>query len=133
MVIAHLDMPLSFERAAEIDAYHVWNLYGLGVEFASEGNYGSALAKFAECVQVKPSFMPARLQLAAIYYDQGNYPAAVSEYQNAIDGCRRDDELLPDLYFGLGDAYRAQGQVSLAILAYRRAINALTPLAAGQT
>lgn len=133
MVITHLEMPLSLERAAEIGPDNVWTLYGLGVAFASKGNYGSAIPRFVECVGINPRFMPARLQLAAIYYEQGNYSAAALEYQNAIETCRCDDELLPDLYFGLGDAYRAQAEYPLALAAYHRAIDALTPLSAGQT
>lgn len=132
MVIAHLEMPLSLERAAEMDTDNVWTPYGLGVAFARKGSYGSAIASFVECIEINPRFMPALLQLAAIYYEQGNYAAAVSEYQTAIDTCRANDDLIPDLYFGLGDAYRAQGEFALALAAYERAIHELTPLSAGQ-
>lgn len=132
MVIAHLEIPLSLERAAELDTNNIWTPYGLGVAFARKGSYGAAIASFVECIEINPRFMPALLQLAAIYYEQGNYTAAVSEYQTAIDACRADDDLLPDLYFGLGDAYRAQGEYAFALAAYQRAIRALTPLSPGQ-
>jgi tetratricopeptide (TPR) repeat protein len=119
------DPSLSFQRAVEIDPDNVWSYYGLGVVCGRKGNYAAAVAKFIECVEINPRFMPARLQLAAIYYEQGNYRAAVSEYQRAIEICRMDDELLPDLYFGMGDAYRAQAEYGLAVASYQRAINAL--------
>jgi tetratricopeptide (TPR) repeat protein len=119
------DPSLAFQRALEIDPDNVWSYYGLGVAYSRKGDYAAAVAKFVECIEIVPRFMPARLQLAAIYYEQGNYRAAVSEYQQAIEICRRDDELLPDLYFGLGDAYRAQDEFALAVSSYRRAINSL--------
>jgi tetratricopeptide (TPR) repeat protein len=124
--LEHLEDPsLAFERALEIDPDNVWSYYGLGVAYSRKGDFGSAVAKFVECIETVPRFMPARLQLAAIYYEQGNYPAAVSEYQHAIDACRTGDELLPDLYFGLGDAYRAQNEFALAVASYQRAVDAL--------
>jgi tetratricopeptide (TPR) repeat protein len=119
------DHSLAFQRALEIDPDNVWSYYGLGVAYSRKGDYAAAVAKFVECIEIVPRFMPARLQLAAIYYEQADYRAAVSEYQRAIETCRTDDELLPDLYFGLGDAYRAQAESALAVASYQRAINAL--------
>lgn len=119
------DSSLAFQRAAEIDPDNVWSYYGLGVAYSRKGNYPAAIAKFVECIEIVPRFMPARLQLAAIYYEQGDYRAAVDEYRRAIETCRPDDELLPDLYFGMGDAYRAQADYSSAVASYQHAINAL--------
>jgi tetratricopeptide (TPR) repeat protein len=36
-----------------------------------------------------------------------------------------DDELLVDLYLGLGDVYRAQGNYELSIASYQQAIRAV--------
>lgn len=119
------DTTVPFQRAVEIDPGNVWSYYGLGVAYTRKGNNAPAIAKFIECIEISPHFMPARLQLAAIYFEQANYPAAVAEYQRAIEICRMDDELLPDLYFGLGDAYRAQSEYGLAVASYQRAVNAL--------
>jgi Flp pilus assembly protein TadD len=119
------DVSIPFERAVELDPSNVWSYYGLGVAYNRKRDHTAAVLKFIQCIEISPRFMPARVQLAALYYEQGNYQAAVSEYQKAIDLCRRDDELLPDLYFGLGDAYRAQANYDLAVAFYHKAINAL--------
>ncbi len=119
------EVSLPFERAVELDPRNVWTYYGVGVAYSRKGDYEAAITKFIHCIDMSPHFLPPRVQLAAIYYEQGNYPAAVSEYQKAIEICRVNDELLPDLYFGLGDAYRAQANYDLAVTSYQKAIKAL--------
>jgi tetratricopeptide (TPR) repeat protein len=119
------DATVPYQRAVEIDPDNAWSYYGLGLANSRRGNFAAAIGNFIESIEINPHFLPARLQLAAIYSEQGNYRGAVAEYQRAIEACRSDDELLPDLYFGMGDSYRAQAEYGLAVESYQRAIKAL--------
>ncbi len=112
-------------RAVELSPDDVWSYYGLGANYSRNGNAAAAIAQFHQCLELEPRFMPARVQLAAIYYEQGNYPACIAEYRMAIQASRSSEDLLPDLYFGLGDAYRAYGDYEQALDSYRQGISVL--------
>ncbi len=50
------------------------------------------------------------------YYENGNYPAAITEYQNALISAPSSY-----IYYNLGNAYFKNGQIGQAIINYRRA------------
>ncbi len=50
------------------------------------------------------------------YYENGNYPAAITEYQNALISAPSSY-----IYYNLGNAYFKNGQLGQAIINYRRA------------
>ncbi len=110
-------------RAIETSPNDVWPYYALGADYMRQGNAAASVAQFTRCLSMDSRFVPARLQLAGIYYEQGNYAACIAEYRIAIRNGGVNDELLADLYFGMGDAYRAYGDWEQAIESYRQALN----------
>ncbi len=122
---AFTDSFVPFRRLIDMDPTNVWGYYALGVALERGGKSAEAIAEFEHCAEVDPQFIPGRLQLAALYHEQGNYSGSVSEYRAAIEACEATEELVPDLYLGLGDAYRASGEDDRAIVCYEEAINAI--------
>lgn len=49
------------------------------------------------------------------YYEAGNYPAAIDEYQTALKSVSSSD-----IYYNLGNAYFKNGRIGQAIISYRR-------------
>ncbi len=116
------DHSIALQPVRELDPAGLWATYRVAVNYKLTGNLSEAIGHFARCTELEPRFLPARMQLAAIFQEQGNHQSALSEYSVAIDSCVGNDELLPDLYFAVGDLYREQGRYDLALEAYESAV-----------
>jgi tetratricopeptide (TPR) repeat protein len=58
--------------------------FELGYAFEKSGKIDSAIANYNICVRLKPDYVNAFKQLAAITFDQRNYAAAADHYKNFL-------------------------------------------------
>ncbi|MEP7164603.1 MAG: OmpA family protein [Ferruginibacter sp.] len=59
-------------------------IYGTGLEEADNGKYKEAIAHFNEALKLEPKFVDVYLSRSAIYADMKDYPAAVADFETAL-------------------------------------------------
>jgi len=91
--------------------------YQEGVNYYEAGEYASAFNIFDEVIQLDPDFVQAYGARAAIFYEYGDFEAAISDYSSAIDF-----EPVYDLYILRGHAYQASDDLENAEADYTSAI-----------
>ena len=86
------------------------NSYNKGVRAIKADNLDLAGFYFRRAVILKPDFKEARLNLANVFFLDGNLDAAREEYMKLISEKTED----PRIYFNLGWIYLAQGEFKTA-------------------
>jgi len=97
-------------RRFEPDSFR-WAYY-LGQAEASNGKKVQAMASLREATQIEASYLPAKLKLAELLMDSGDWAASHRLYQEMAAGQHPDAALI---YYGLGRIGSARGQYSEAI------------------
>lgn len=107
------------EQALEIDPGVAELHFFRGEQLENEpGRLREALQAYERAVQLRPSYVEARMALGVQLLAGGNYPGALSHFQAA----ERLVPTQPAVHVNLGDAYRATQRWSDAQQAYRRAL-----------
>lgn len=108
--IAHCRAALAASPSAE--AY-----FSLGHMFIGDQRYSDALRALQRCLEMDPGFDQARYQIAFVYYLQGDYEVAITEFHRAAQR-ETDWETL----FFLGECYRMTRRPVEAEHTFRRAL-----------
>lgn len=109
--VAHCEAALAVRPHAE--AY-----FSLGHVLIARQQYEAALRALRHCLEIDPSYDPARYQIAFIYYLQGDYEVAITEFHRAAHH-EPDWETL----FFLGECYRMTRRPQEAEKVFRRALS----------
>lgn len=64
-------------------------LYAVAKEYASEGNPGAAMSRFALLASNHPGYVPTYLQWAQLLIDAGDLPASEQVLKRGIEQARR--------------------------------------------
>lgn len=107
-------------RALELDPYSPFINNGLARQYYLSRQYDKAIAQCQVGLQINPTYLPARIQLALAYEQQGKLAEATSELQQAaglIAGSNAAASTahpidLPVLHALLGHAYAVAGRES---------------------
>lgn len=96
-------------------------LFGLAANSGNSDSLINAIAAYERVVQLEPYYAPLRANLAALFFEAGDYANAIETMQTAA-------ELAPDawqLWYGAGVmAETAQDQDDLAVELYKKALAA---------
>jgi len=108
-------------RALELDPYSPFVNNGVARQYYLSRQYDKSIAQCKVGLQINPTYLPARIQLALNYEQTGKLTEAVSELEQAsgvISGSPAPGEHpidLPVLHTLLGHAYAVTGRKSEAI------------------
>ncbi len=80
-----LEVVALYERAVEVDGFHVGALFGLGVENDRRGNDGTALELYQRSAACFPTHVSALLNLGVMYEDRELYERAHQCYHRILD------------------------------------------------
>ncbi|MCF3627082.1 tetratricopeptide repeat protein [Planktothrix agardhii 1801] len=124
----------AYQKAVDLDPNFVWSYYNLAEIYVKLDQWDEAVEAYRQVLKIKPDLteveeklnqalhqqVKARLETALSYYRKAieNDPTDVESYQKALE-IKPDDA---ELYFGLGNAWIAKGEVEKAIAAYQQAI-----------
>lgn len=87
-------------------------------QFFITPNQSEARRALARSEGAAPSTLPARLEYGRALYDAGEYSLAVEQFKTAADAVPSDAKI----WIALGQAQRAQGDLSAATTSYQRAL-----------
>jgi len=79
-----------FERAYQLNPYHVHVLNNLGTCYEVKGRHSEAIVKYEEALAIIPDFEETLLNLAAVLYNIGEYSEAYHRLK-VIDGLASDN------------------------------------------
>lgn len=77
-----------------------------------------AIAAYRKCLELDPSYLPARFNLGVTLGDLGEYPEAIEQLERVI----KDEARHAEAYNSLGFIYSQQRQLQLAASYYEKAI-----------
>ncbi len=108
-------------------------LLHLGKIAVNLAHYEDASQHFIRCLKLlhdrriqRPALrIEARYSLAMTYVMRGSYAVALSHYEDALRLCRHYelDKALPDIYYGMSEAYRCMGNTTNAYGAAQKALH----------
>jgi tetratricopeptide (TPR) repeat protein len=110
-------------RALELDPYSPFVNNGVARQYYLSRQYDKSIAQCKVGLQINPTYLPARIQLALNYEQTGKLAEAVSELEKVSDllsggSAKGTVSLAPDLpvlHALLGHAYATSGQSSKAM------------------
>lgn len=111
------------QEVAKVKAKERWELsraqviYGVGMEHLKVGQLDQAYGKAQESLALAPDFQPARILLAKVYIEQGNYSDAATELKTV---CDKAPQAAEPVYL-LGVAQEKMQQYDQALASYRKA------------
>jgi len=104
-------------RALELDPYSPFVNNGVARQYYLSRQYDKAIAQCQVGLQINPTYLPARIQLALAYEQKGKLPEAISELEQAAkliaaaNAAAADHPIdLPVLHALLGHAYAVAGR-----------------------
>jgi len=95
---------------------------GLGIALESRGRLEEAIAQYREAIRLDPALSLPHQRLGIALEARGRVEEAIPEYLTALEIAPQDPETLDDL----GNAYVKLAKYDDAIVAFRRAIRALS-------
>ncbi|WP_322057785.1 tetratricopeptide repeat protein [Paraburkholderia sp. J63] len=104
----------TYSRVVELDPTHSDAIFRLGVIDIQEGRYQEAIGWLTRAFDLKPVDRRYREALGQAYALALRYVEATSIYRGLLD----EDDADPDLWFGLGNALQAQGELHDAAAAW---------------
>jgi lipoprotein NlpI len=111
------DLTLNY-RAHQIAPHNVYATTSLAAAVAGRGLNGPAMELYQEALDIQPNFWRANVNLAYLYYTQGNYPQAARYFDRACAVDPTDG----DQFLYLGMALLRMGRSSEAEKAVRAAL-----------
>jgi len=103
-----------FKHVLELDPKNESARFNLGVTYLDEKRIDDAKAAFTELLTQNSTSADAHYGLGLVAAAQGNYPAAITEFQTATN----HDIQLSGVYYELGNSYAQLKQYDNAIAAY---------------
>lgn len=107
-----------FKKAIQHDPLFAPAYYGLGVALQSTGDDFNAAFAYQKALTFNPDSYPSWVNLGLICYTIKNYEVAVNCYTEAIAISAHD----PEVFYDLGLAHLAQGQLKEASAAFGHAL-----------
>ena len=101
------DLTLNY-RAHEIAPHNVSATTSLAAAVAQHGMDGAAMTLYQQALAIQPEFWRANVNLAYLYYAQGNYPEAARFFARACAADPTDG----DQFLYLGDVATSNGSAS---------------------
>ncbi len=105
------------------DSYVVY--VNLGSKADERGHRGEAREAYEKALQLNPENVELHNNIAVMYFEAGDFEAAVRSYEQAIS-LTSNKGLLAVIYENLGDLHYKRGQVNEAARAFGEALAALT-------
>jgi len=105
--------------------------YGLGLVLAAQEQHNEAIKSYQRALGLVPNLPEAVAAIGLSYLGQKHRdasgrkfvrPQQVQEAVQQFEQALREDPDLPEAHFGLGEAFRIQGELSSAVASYQRAI-----------
>lgn len=131
-IIAHeRDSIINRIKAAKEDTAKVTQLDALSRVYSRGGKMQDAMETGKEAIETANRshnniyISKAYGNLAAVYYDQGNYPAALDYYLQVLSISRQENysKGMSSAYVGAGNVYKAQGDNAKALDYYLKALD----------
>jgi len=97
-------------------------IYGVGMEHLKAGSFDKARSSAIEAIRLDPDYVPARVLLAKVLLEDGDYAAAIEQLRRAEAISPGDAEVA----YLLGQAFERRGQFAQALKQYQKA-RALDP------
>jgi tetratricopeptide (TPR) repeat protein len=95
-----------FPQIEEMMAGRTASLCREGEKLMAEGRLAEAERKFKEALMMKPSFVPALIDMGSLYAEKGNLASAVEYFSKAV----LSDPLNPSAHYNLSMAYEMMGR-----------------------
>jgi Flp pilus assembly protein TadD len=113
---------LYYMRSLQMDSTNIDALNSVARSVMNLGNTPLAKSYFQKVLHADTTHFYANLQLARLYFQEGDYDSAIQRYQylNTLDTTR----INPALYTNIGDCYLKDGNMQLAAINYFKAYNA---------
>ena len=89
------------------------NYVQLGIEYAKQGDYKTAVAKLQKALEIEPDFADAHHVIAVVYNRIGDKPQAEQYFKRALDLDRKDPQTLNDygLFLCAGGKHQAADEL----------------------
>ena len=100
--------------------------YQEGMRATRTGRTVAAIAAWKQAIVKSPKYLQAHLQLAGLYFENGEYESAISIYLSAIalvsDSNPSESGGTADIFYNLGNSYLYANQLESAVTAYQQAV-----------
>lgn len=110
-----------FEHALKSTTNNDFVHYNLGIALKRANRNDEALAHFQEAVNLRNSYVAARIYIGLIHYEKNEYEAAIKEYEQALEFAAGHPNHA-DIENDLGVAYFSLGKMEEAANHYRKAV-----------
>lgn len=111
-----------FARAATVAPQSAIVQQNLGYALATEQRYGEAIPHYQAALGLDPALFQAHYNLGRAFYEQGQFPQSVTEFQQTLNAhLSRDYEF--DVRTALGIALAREGRMAEAEKEFRLALN----------
>lgn len=110
-----------FDRALVFDPKNAEALMAIGAEYSNRGNYAKAMDCMTRATVLAPHLGMAWHDLGKLLAHKGNFAAAESAYQTALEWTRFQGDRM-EIFNDLGDSYASAGAFSQAISAYQSSL-----------
>lgn len=101
-------------RSLEMEAYNYYYGINLKDSVTAEERWKKAFELYKKSIRIKAT-PTAQFYLGNCYYNLGEYPNAIKEYNTFLDRFHDQEELLPLVYQKLASAYSKANEVDKAI------------------
>jgi tetratricopeptide (TPR) repeat protein len=95
-----------FPQIEEMMGNRTASLCREGEKLMAEGRHVEAERKFKEALMMKPSFVPALIDMGSLYAEKGNLTGAVEYFGKAV----AHDPLNPSAHYNLSMAFELMGR-----------------------
>ncbi len=101
--------------------------YQVGAHAKRAGRTEAAIAAWKQAVADSPKYLKASLQLADLYFEQGEYEQAIRTYLSAIalisENQISQSAGTANIFYNLGNSYLRAQQLEAAVSAYQQAVD----------
>ena len=106
-----------YQKSIQLNAKFVEAYFNLGITYQTQGNFEKAIDAYQQAITIQPGFYEAITNVGTIKQLQGELSEAIELFQKAI-------AIFEDAkgHYNLAGAFRNQGNLTLAISHFKRAI-----------
>src|SRR5205085_9896428 len=119
-----LDLAYSNYRAAINIKPDYWPaLDNMGAQFATRGNFDSALFYFAKAIKAKPDYRPVYKNRALVYMELRRWEESANDFRKFMQP-GDEQSYIPeaDIHNDIGFCYRSEGKLNEALVEINKAI-----------